>query len=72
MDRIAACKIYNGTKYTQRDPVNYLNLAQDSHLMHEHTHKQLHFLLELLAEKGEKELFSYIRKNVLTNEDFMK
>jgi hypothetical protein len=71
MDRIAACKTYNGAAYTDADPYNYLLRAQDTIAMNETTQAQLTFLLRLLAEQGEKTLFRFIREHVLTGEDFL-
>ncbi len=64
MDRIAACKIYNGDRYTQADALNYLvNSAEgkDLSMMHENTRKDLIFILTMLKEKGEDETFHYLR-----------
>lgn len=71
MDRIAACKIYNGRSYTDADPYAYLLRARDTSAMHPRTREQLAFLLSLLAQQGEKALFAYIRQHVLTGEDFL-
>lgn len=63
MDRIAASKVYRKEKYTDASPLEYYKSGKDSPLMHESTREKLEFLLNMLAEKGEKETFSYI-KNV--------
>ena len=34
-------------------------------MIHPDTAKQLHFLLTMLAEKGEEETFAYIRHKIL-------
>lgn len=70
MDRIAACKTYNGKQYTDADPLAYLNKTLDAGLMHEDTERKLRFLLTMLAEQGEKTTFTYIRKHVLRGESF--
>jgi hypothetical protein len=70
MDRIAACKIYNGASYTDSDPLNYFLRSSESRqgsLMHENTKRDLCILLTMLRDKGEKETFRYIKDVVLKN-----
>lgn len=70
MDRIAACKTYNGKAYTDADALNYLDKTYDASLMHEETERKLRFLLTMLAEQGEKPTFAFIRNHVLKGEPF--
>ena len=65
MDRIAASKVYLGEKYTDASPLKYLMQGKNTGLMHPKTYKQLRLLLTMLAQKGEKETFAYIRNRVL-------
>lgn len=65
MDRIAASKNYLKDQYTDVCPLQYLDGAKDVSLIHKETYKQLHSLLEMLAEKGEEYTFNYIRKVIL-------
>ena len=65
MDRIAACKVYNGDKYTDSSPLEYCNLGRDPAPLHEETRKWLVFFLTMLSEKGEKETYSYIKHEFL-------
>lgn len=68
MDRIAACKIYNGKNYTQADPIGYyINSAEgrDQCMMHPETRQDLIFVLTMLKDKGEEETFRYIRQAYL-------
>lgn len=67
LDRIAACRIYHGKDYTQRDALDYLENSRDSTLMHPVTKAQVVEILTMLAEKGEKETLRYIRQVVLKN-----
>ena len=62
-DRVAASKIYQGDNYTDDSPLKYFEWGRDrrSDLIHEETSQKLEFLLKMLAEKGEKETFKYIR-----------
>ncbi len=66
MDRIAACKTYQGAAYTDASPLAYLDRARESSCVNPATFRQLHFLLTMLAEKGEDETFRFIREVVLT------
>ena len=65
MDRIAACKVYQGDAYTDKSPLEYYQSGKDPAPMHDYTRKQLEFLLNMLAEKGEKETFRYIKYEFL-------
>ena len=70
MDRIAACKVYQGERYTDQAPLDYLNLALDSYLMHPETMQKLKFLLAMLRDQGEEETFRFIREVVLKGKPF--
>lgn len=65
MDRIAASKVYQRDKYTDASPLAYYMLGKDSAPIHEETKTLLEKLLNMLAQKGEKETFRYIREEVL-------
>ncbi|MCM1087550.1 MAG: DUF5662 family protein [Muribaculaceae bacterium] len=67
MDRIAACKVYHGEKYTPQDPLEYYESGKEYAplQMHEKTRRKLEFMLRMLAEKGEEETFRYIRTHIL-------
>ncbi len=67
-DRVAAGKIYNGDAYTDKHPLEYFEKGKDHYLMNPKTQRLLHHLLKMLAQKGEEETFSYIRKNILKND----
>ena len=64
MDRIAASKVYNGVSYTDKDALAYYEkgAGRMEKYLHPYTRKRLEKLLHMLAEKGEKETFAYIRK----------
>ncbi len=62
-DRVAASKIYRGEKYRDSDPLDYFNSGMErKRPIHPKTAKKLHFLLKMLAEKGEDKTFAYIRR----------
>ncbi len=61
MDRIAASKVYKGKEYTSRSPLEYYEREKPYILLHSETRALLERLLHMLAEKGEKRTFAYIR-----------
>ena len=65
MDRIAASKIYYGDKYTVNSPIDYYNRKKDYYAIHDDTRALLELLLKMLAKKGERYTFAFIRKRVL-------
>ncbi len=65
MDRIAASKVYQGKKYTDRAPLAYFEKGAGNAPLHPYTAFWLKELLTMLAEKGEKETFRYIKKDFL-------
>lgn len=65
MDRIAACKVYNGDKYTDKSPLEYYNMGKEKAPMHPKTRELLEKLLNMLANEGEEITFTYIKKVLL-------
>ena len=65
MDRRAACMVYQGDAYTDHSAYDYFMSSRERQLMHTENRRELEFLLDMLAKKGEKRTFSYIRRNVL-------
>lgn len=65
MDRIAASKVYLGSKYTSDAPLLYYKKGKAPAVMHEFTRKNLEMLLTMLADRGEKETFRYIKEEFL-------
>ncbi len=63
-DRVAASKIYGGKNYKDSDPLNYFLKAKARRIIHADTSNELEELLTMLAEKGEKETFSYLKSKV--------
>ena len=61
-DRVAASKIYNKDKYNNSMPLEYFLRAKQKRQIEAQTAAKLEFLLRLLADKGEKAAFRYIRK----------
>lgn len=60
-DRVAASKIYQGDKYTESHPLEYFLRGKPKRIIHPETSDLLESWLVMLAEKGEKETFEYIR-----------
>lgn len=70
MDRIAACKTYHGKDYKNTDALDYYLCARETPLLHPETSRQLRFILEMLADSGEKATFHFLRQTVLTGKPF--
>ena len=64
MDRIAASKVYKGDAYTDASALEYYRGGRPELLMHPETAALLEKLLTMLAEKGEKETFAYVRAHL--------
>ncbi len=65
MDRIAASKVYQGKNYTNDAPLKYYLLGKDRIPIHPQTAETLEKMLRMLADKGEKETFQCIRRELL-------
>ena len=66
MDRIAACKVYmKESGYHDAAPWEYYDKSKSILLMHDETRALLEEMLMMLAEKGEKETFAYVKKEIL-------
>ncbi len=60
-DRVAASKIYNGKNYTDSMPIDYFLKGKARRVIHPATSELIESLLTMLAEKGEKATFQYIK-----------
>ena len=65
MDRVAACKTYNGKKYTDADPYRYYMKGKEHIIMEEESKALLEKLLTMLKDQGEQETDRYIRTQIL-------
>ncbi len=70
MDRIAACKNYQGRAYTDASPLVYLEKSRERLLMHPQTLRELEYLLTMLRDRGQRQTFAYIRGSLLKGEPF--
>ena len=64
-DRIAACRVYLGDKYTDASPYEYYDRSHDHYMIHPETDRLLKRLLIILRDYGEEKAFAYIRARVL-------
>lgn len=60
LDRIAACKTYQGEAYTDKSPLEYYNKGRSLIILHPASKRLLEKLLVMLAQKGE----AYTMKSV--------
>lgn len=65
MDRIAASKIYRGSKYKDSDPLDYYYQGTQDAPLHEYTRRVLLKYLNMLKEKGERETFADIKRTLV-------
>ena len=63
-DRVAASKIYRGKEYKDSDPLNYFVGRHAKSIMNPETAGDLEELLSMLAEKGEKQTFKYLKQEI--------
>lgn len=68
-DRIAACRVYQGDKYTSASPYDYFQHSKGHILIHEDTSALLDHWLMLIKDLGENEALPIIRKE-LRDPDF--
>ena len=69
-DRVAASKIYQGKNYTDQSALDYFERGKAQRVIHAETSDLLEKWLRMLAEKGEKETFAYIKAFVRQNKDY--
>jgi len=63
-DRVAASKTYNKENYNDSMPLEYFLKAKPKRSIEKTTAAKLEFLLTMLRDKGEDEVFRYIRRRV--------
>ncbi len=61
-DRVAASKIYRGMDYTDDYPLTYFLRGKGKRSIHPETSEEIEMLLRMLAEKGEKATFSFLKR----------
>lgn len=65
LDRIAASKIYRGEAYEDGDALAYLLHERGVDKLHPDTYRKILFLLTMLRDRGEGQLFRFLRHVVL-------
>lgn len=70
MDRIAACRTYQGSAYTDASAYGYFEKSRDRRMMHPQLEKEVEYLLRMLKEKGEEATFRYLKQHVLKGKPF--
>lgn len=63
-DRVAASRVYRGTAYSNRDPLDYFLRGHAKDIMHPATAARLSLWLTTLAEEGETKAFALVRAAV--------
>ena len=66
-DRLAASKNYKGTDYYDAYPLEYYEKSRHRIIIHPETAQLLEKLLVMLKERGENEVFAYIKNELLKN-----
>lgn len=69
-DRVAASKIYQGKNYRDTHPLDYFMRGKPRRRIHPDTSDLLESFLRMLAEKGEKETFRYIKQYKNTHKTY--
>lgn len=70
MDRIAACKVYQGANYTENSPLQYFLKSRERAFMCDQLRSELEYLLTMLRDKGQKDTFAYIKHHLLKGHPF--
>ena len=63
-DRIAACKVYLGDKYTDAAPYDYFIRSKPHILIHPETSETIEKMLLVLRDEGEDAAFAYVREQL--------
>ena len=66
-DRVAACKIYEGNKYTKESALNYFLARPEKQFMHPNTRAKLEKVLRNIATNGEDVVFNQLKEELKKN-----
>ena len=61
-DRVAACKTYQKSAYTNGSALEYFLKGKPRRWVHPQTSADIEMLLTMLRDKGEDETFLYLKK----------
>ena len=64
-DRIAACRVYMGEKYTDASPWEYFQRGKNDIPIHPETAAELEKMLLTLKDEGEEAAFRYVRRRLM-------
>ena len=70
MDRRAACMVYQGEKYSDGSALEYFMKSRERELMHPKTRMELEYILTMLRDQGEAEVFRYLKEEILRGKPF--
>lgn len=70
MDRRAACMVYQGDKYSDGSALEYFMKSRERVLMHPKTRMELEYILTMLRDQGEAEVFRYLKEEILRGKPF--
>ena len=70
MDRIAACKTYQGKDYTSASALAYFDRSREKSLMNPQIRQELAYILTMLRDEGEEKTFRYLKDSVLKGKPF--
>ena len=70
MDRRAACMVYQGEKYTDGSALEYFLKSRERALMHPQTRQELEYILTMLRNRGEADVFRYLKEEILRGKPF--
>lgn len=70
MDRRAACMVYQGDKYSDGSALEYFMKSRERVLMHPKTRMELEYILTMLRDQGETEVFRYLKEEILRGKPF--
>ena len=65
IDRVSASKNYQKEKYTDQSPYQYFLKGKKNYIIHEDTEALLGYLLTMLAKRGEKTTYAFVKNEVL-------
>ncbi|MCR5825334.1 MAG: DUF5662 family protein [Oscillospiraceae bacterium] len=63
-DRVAACRIYLGERYTDSAPYDYYMRSRGHIMIHPETGAEIEEMLRVLKEQGEDAAFAFVRRRL--------
>jgi hypothetical protein len=65
IDRVSASKNYKKSDYNDNCPLEYYQKGRGAYMIHPDTEALLEYLLTMLAVRGEKETFAFVKNELL-------